>query len=345
MSTISRRGIAAAVAVMGAAALVITGCSSPAPTEPTTEPDAPAATGVDPFAPEQKSIDFMVWRTTSSAPLFLAEQAGIPEEYGIEFVTQYAENSPAATAAVVGGTTNIGSASLWSVMSAISEGIDLRIIGESFRHVENSMFMMTLPGSGIESIEDLAGHKVGVTGLNAGHDLMIKNYFIEKGLDPASIEFVSLGYGEMGQALQTGAIDAGALTGPALIQAQNELGAVPVFDFIKQFPNFPATSYIVQGEWADANPNTVAAFQCTIAVRGAEMARAGGKEYEQDYIDAMAYGLEWTEEAVRATTKINHVTENDPKFQQIIPDLMYKNGLIPEELQIADFIVPLPDNC
>ena len=46
-------------------------------------------------------------------------------------------------------------------MSAINEGIDIRILGESFRHVENSMFMMTLPGSGIDGIEDLAGHKIG----------------------------------------------------------------------------------------------------------------------------------------------------------------------------------------
>lgn len=343
--TFTRRHRAgAAVALMGAAALVFAGCASdPAPTEP-TETGA-AASGADPFAPEQADIDFTVWRTTSSAPVYIAQMEGIGAEYGIDFTLQYAENSPASTAAVVGGTTDIGSASLWSVMSAINEGIDIRVLGEAFRHVENSMFMMTLPDSGIESVEDLAGHKIGVTGLNAGHDLMIKNYYIENGLDPASIEFVSLGYGEMGQALQTGAIDAGALTGPALIQAEEELGAVPVFDFIAQFPNFPATSYIANGEWVDANPNTVAAFQCTIAIRGAEIAREGGAEYEQSYLDAMTFGLEWEEAATLATTKINHVSENDPEWQGIIPTLMFQNDLITEEIDLNDYIVPLPDNC
>ena len=147
-TTFTRRHRAgAAVAVMGVAALVFAGCASdPAPTEPT---ETAAASTVDPFAPEQADIDFTVWRTTSSAPVFIAQMEDIGGEYGIDFTLQYAENSPASTAAVVGGTTDIGSASLWSVMSAVNEGIDIRVLGEAFRHVENSMFMMTLPGSGI----------------------------------------------------------------------------------------------------------------------------------------------------------------------------------------------------
>jgi len=343
----NRLRIGASIALVGAGALVFTACSSPAPTETTSAAtsDAGASGGVDPFAPEQSTVSVGAWRTTSSAPLYIAQMDGIAEEYGLTLDLQYVENSPAAVSAVVGGSNNVGMASLWAVMSAINEGIDLRIIGEGFRHVQNSMFMETLPGSGIESIEDLAGKKVGVTGLNAGHDLMIKNYFIENDLDPNSIEFVSLGYGEMGQALQTGAIDAGALTGPALVQAREELGSVPVFDFIEQFEKFPATSYIVDGAWADANPNTIAAFQCAVVMRGAEIAREGGDEYEQSYIDAMAYGLDWDEAAVLGTTKINHVSENDAEWQQIVPDLQFQNGLISEELNVADFVIPLPENC
>jgi NitT/TauT family transport system substrate-binding protein len=338
-----RRRAGAAVALVGAAALVFAGCTSdPAPTEPA---ETEAGSTVDPFAPETADVSFTSWRTTATAPFYIAEMDGFFEEYGIAPTVEFAENSPASIAAVIGGTTDIGNASLWAVMSAINEGIDLRIIGESFRHVENSMFVMTLPGSGIEDIEDLAGHKIGVTGLNAGHDLMIKNYYIENGLDVASVEFVSLGYGEMGQALQTGAIDAGAFTGPPLEQAIAEIGAVEVFDFIEQFPQFPATSYIVRGEWADENPNTVAAFQCAVAVRGAEIAREGGEAYEQPYIDAMAYGLDWDEAATVGSTKINHVTLNDPEWQQIIPDLMFQNDLIASEIAVADIVVPLPDNC
>lgn len=343
MSTISRRHrVGAALAIAGAAALVVSGCTT---TDTDTGPDTGASGEVDPYAPEQDTVGLTTWRTTATAPAFIAEMDGILDEYGISLNIEYAENSPAALAAVVGGTSNVSNGSLWSVMSAIDEGIDLRIIGESFRHVENSMFMMTLPGSGIESIEDLAGHKIGVTGLNAGHDLMIKNYYLENGLDPNEIEFVSLGYGEMGQAIQTGAIDAGALTGPALETARNEIGAVEVFDFIKVFPNFPATSYIAAGEWVDANPNTVAAFQCSVVVKGAEIAREGGEVYEQTYIDAMAYGLDWEEEAVTASVKLNHVTANDVDSQQVIPFLMFQNDLITSEIDVNDVIVPLPDNC
>jgi len=344
--TKNRARLGAAVALIGAGALALTACSSPAPEEPSSAAtQGSGASGLDPYAPEQSTVNFMAWRTTSSAPLYLAEAEGIPEEYGIDFEVQYAENSPAAVSAVVGGTTDVGSASLWSVISAINEGIDLKIIGETFRHVTGSMFLETLPDSGIEELADLEGKKVGVVGLNAGHDLGIKNAFEEAGLDPSTIQFVNLGYGEMGQALQTGSIDAGTFTGPGLEQAREELGSVPVFDYVELIENFPATSYIVRGEWADANPNTVAAFQCSIAVRGAEIAREGGEEYEQNYIDAMAAGLEWDEAAVTGTTKIDHVTANDAAAQQIVPDLLFKNGLISEEMDIADYLIPLPETC
>ena len=342
MSINTRRALAAATALLGVGALALTACS--APTEPAASPSSGATaegSGVDPYAPEQSEVTALVWRQTSTVPFFIAQSEAIADEYGLTLTPEYVENSPAAVSGIVGGSGNFGQASLWAVFSAINEGIDLRIVGEGFRHVPDSMFMETLPGSGIESIEDLAGKKVGVTGLNAGHDLSIKNWFTENGLDPNSIEFVSLGYGEMGQALQTGAIDAGAFTGAALAQARSELGSVDVFDFTEILDNFPAVSYIVDGAWADANPNTVAAFQCSVVVRGAELAA----EDDDLYREALKAGLGWDDAAVDATTKVDYVPLNDPEAQRVVPDLMFANGLLPEEIDIEDYLIPIPDNC
>lgn len=327
------------IAAMGIAAIALAGCSpaAPEPDPATTE----AASSVDPFAPEIADPSVMLWRQTASVPFFVAENEGLTAEYGLTPTSEFIENSPAALAAVVGGTGDIASSSLWAVMSAIQEGIELKLIGEVFRHVPNSMFLETLPGSGLEGPEDLVGMKVGVPGLNAGNDLSIKNWFIENDLDPNSIEFVNLSYGEMGQALETGAIDAGTFTGAALVQARETLGTVPVFDFTDILDNFPALSYIVRADWAAENPNTVAAFQCAVVIGGAELAADDDALYRQ----AIADGLGWDDAAIDAVPKVQYGAFNDPVAQSVVPNLLFSNGLLDEEIDITDYIIPLPDNC
>lgn len=341
MSTASsiRTGRTVAIALLGAAALALTACSAPVADDGGSA--APPSAGVDPFAPEVTQANLMIWRTPSAAPYFVAEDEGIIGEYGVEYAIDYAENSAGAVATLVGGTTDITSASLFAVISAINEGIELKVIGEQFRQVEDSAFLETLPDSGIESIEDLPGHKIGVVGLNSAYHLAIADWLDSNGYDSSEVEFVNLAFGEMGQALQTGAIDAGSFTGPTLEQAREEMGSTPVFDYKVQFPNLPATSYIVRADWAAENPNTVAAFQCAVIVRGTEIVR----DDEETYRASVMKGLEWDEAAMDSQVKFEYTPANDPEVQQYVPDLMFSAGLIPEEFDITSVLIPLPDNC
>ena len=336
---ISRTAFAGVLGLGLAASLAACSASTPAPA-PSGEP-AEMTGAVDPHAPETTDVTALLWRQTSSVPFYLAQSEGFASDYGITLNAEYVENSPAALSGVIGGTGQIGSMSLWSVVGAIQEGVDLRIIGESFRHVKDSMFMETMPGSGIEKIEDLAGKTVGVAGMNSGLDLSIKNWFLEHDMDPSSINFVNLGYGEIGQALQTGTIDAGSLTGAALAQARSEIGSVDVFDYTDLLDFFPATSYVTTGEFADANPNTIAAFQCAVVVDGSTLAASDDAKYRS----AIKTGLGWDDAAIDATPKANYVPSNDPKVQQVVPDLMYVNGLLPEPMDITAYMIPIPDNC
>jgi NitT/TauT family transport system substrate-binding protein len=334
-----RAGRHTALAVLGVAALALTACTTPAAEGGGVT--TPPSTGVDPYAPEVTEANLMIWRTPSAAPYFVAEDEGIIAEYGVEYAIDYAENSAGAVATLVGGTTDITSASLFAVISAITEGIELKVIGEQFRQVEDSAFLETLPGSGIESIEDLPGHKIGVVGLNSAYHLAIADWLDSNGFDSSEVEFVNLAFGEMGQALQTGAIDAGSFTGPTLEQARAEMGSKPVFDYKVQFPNLPATSYIVRADWAAANPNTVAAFQCAVIVRGTEIVR----DDEETYRASVMKGLDWDEAAMDSQVKFEYTPANDPEVQQYVPDLMFSAGLIPDEFDITSVLIPLPEDC
>jgi len=344
VSTLTRRPrIIEGAVLLGCLALGLSACAGSPPAAPETS--TAAASGVDPFAPEQSEIRMLTYRLGASAPLFIAQMEGIDAEYGFSMSIDYTDSAANALSAVVGGATDIAAASQLSTSSAIAEGIDLVILGEQFRYGPGQQTMETLPGSGIESIEDLPGHVVGVGGLNGGQDLSIKWWFEENGLDWSGIEFTSVGPGEMGQALERGVIDAGVFAGPGILQVREALDAETVFDFGELMPDLPATSYIASREFAEANPNTIAAFQCAVVVNAHAIAAEGGSEYNQAIIDAMEFGLGWTEEEVRATGKVTFTTTNDPAYQQFGPDLLYSAGLFEEPIDIADYLIPIPDDC
>ncbi|MCC2033174.1 ABC transporter substrate-binding protein [Microbacterium allomyrinae] len=332
--------------VAGAVSLVLlaaAGCAA------STESDAdaagaaaPAVSAVDPFAPEQSTVVGVNYRQTSVAPFAAAQDSGIAAEYGITLEPAWAESAPAAITQIVGGGGDVGTASLWGTINANLQGIELRVIGENFRDVEESLTLEALPDSGISTIEDLEGKKVGVVGLNSTHDLRLKYLMQDEGFDWESVEFLDVPFGEMGASLETGVIDAGVFLGPTLAAAKANLDTVTVLDYgAGLYEGFPSLQWVTTKKFADENPNTIAAFQCAVVVKGAELVT----DDEEAYSSAISGALGWDAAAIAATKKVIYPASNDTEAMQIVPDIMYNFGVITEEFDIAGITIPLPDNC
>ena len=321
------------------AALVLTGCGAPGAA---TESQAkPAQTG-DPFSPEVATITGAQYRQTSASPFLAAMDSGIAAEHGLTLKYEWAESSPAMLTQVVSGNAQVGTSSLWGVVNAIQQGMDIRIVGEDYREVTDSLTVEALPNSGIKGIEDLAGKKVGVVGLNSGHDLRIKYALKLKGLDPNGPQFVDLPFGQMGSSLETGAIDAGVFVGTGLKVAKEKLKSTTVMDYGKEpYKDFPALQWVMSGQFVDKNPNAVAAFQCAVVLQGATLAQS-----DQDLYQAgLKKHLGWDDAAIAATTKVTFPAANDVEQMQIVPDIMHELGVVPDKLDLATVTVPLPENC
>ena len=124
-----------------------------------------------------------------------------------------------------------------------------------------------------------------------------------------------------------------------MFAAQNDLGTKTIIDLGDgPFKEFPDAQWLANGAWVDANPNTVAAFQCAIVLGGAKLVNDDRSIYE-DALRSFGY----SEEAIAADLKLIHPEANDPV--QIIPDLMYELGWIDAEFDMASITVPLPTNC
>jgi len=143
----------------------------------------------------------------------------------------------------------------------------------------------------------------------------------------------------MPAALEQGTADAVVTIGPFQLQARNELGSETILDLADgPFAEFPDSQWLVNGAWADANPNALAAFQCAVVIRGQQLVTDDQDVYEDTLRE---YGF--SEEAIAADVKVIFPAANKPA--QIIPDIMYELGWIDEPFDISTITVPLPDNC
>jgi len=337
--TRTRRSAVALIASAAVSALILTGCASPSPAE--SNAGSNMAAGVDPSAPEVDSVKALQY--SQMASFFGALHAGYGEEYGLDLGYEFGESSISMLTSLVSGSGDFATVSVPAVIDAVRQGVDVRIAGEVFREVEKSQLLVTKPDSGITGLEDLAGKTVGVVGLNGTMHNRIRYAMQLAGLDPDGPVFVDLPFGEMGAALQSGDIDAGGLTPPWLTQAQEALGVVSILDFgAGDFKDITGLTWVVSGEFADANPNAVAAFQCAVVKRGADLVRENDKAYREAL---MGPELRLDDEAVDAIVKLNYPGANDKAPLQLNADIQYALGAIPEKFDIDTIRIPLPKNC
>jgi ABC-type nitrate/sulfonate/bicarbonate transport system substrate-binding protein len=140
----------------------------------------------------------------------VAEQAGYYEEEGIDVQFEFLDGGGEVVTQLLAGNGDIGNIPVGPVVEAIEEGhTDLRAI---WNYVYGSIFYLGVPvDSDIQSAEDLAGHRIGISDLAGGEVPIMRGIVETAGLDPESdVEFVPIGAGTALslRALQDGEVDA-----------------------------------------------------------------------------------------------------------------------------------------
>jgi len=334
----ARSHLLPALAVTTVAVVIgLAGCSSSeAPAGETT------AAEVDPRAPEQDTITIAGYRQGSIAPAFAAEKEGLLAEYGITQEMSYVESSAAGMAAILGGDADVAYSSFWGVIDAINQGLEVVIPNEAIRFDPGALTFEVLPDSGITSLEDLEGATVSVPALNSGHHNRLRYAMLEEGLDPSTVEFVELPFGEITSALVNGTIDVAAAGGPALTGLKTDYDSVTVLDLADgMFAGAAEGGWIMTKAFAEANPNTVAAFQCSWNA-GIDLVKDDDL-YVQILVDELGFEQSVAEGEVSKKPVFPKGVETD-KIQQF-SDVMVELGLLDEPLDVSSIIIPTPDNC
>jgi NitT/TauT family transport system substrate-binding protein len=324
------------VAVVAACALVAvtTACSG------SSASSAELATG-DASSAELADVRIAQILGPAGAALWAAQEAGVAEGHGISIEPVWVDNSQVALTSVVSGEVQAAAGSYFGTIDAINQGLPIAVVAEEYASAPGTGSLEALRDSGISSVADLPGRTVNVLSLNSSHAIKLKSELIELGLDPDSVDWVELPYGEVAAALEQGTVDASSAVGPALAIAKSELDTVTVFDYGEEpFTGMGEAGYFMATDFIAAHPNTTAAIQCSLA-GGAQALIDDRALFERFLVDVVGMGAE----AAAAEAMPDFQTETRVDAIQENADLYRTTGYIDTEFDFSQHIVPSPEGC
>lgn len=241
-----------------AALLGLTACGSGSLTS--DEGSASASGGAEGLIP----IEVGVIPIVDVAPIYLGVQEGLFEEEGLDVTLTLAQGGAAIVPAVTAGQMDFGFSNITSMIVGRSKGLPVKMVapGGSSTGDTDADFasVMTLPDSGIETVTDLAGKKVGVNTLNNISDSTISEAVKQAGGDYESIEFVEIPFPELSGQLAAGTVDAVAAVEPFVTIAGAD-GAVPVFsNYAEPVDDLTVAVYFTSDQYVQENPEIVEKF-------------------------------------------------------------------------------------
>ena len=221
-----------------------------------------AATTLAAAAPAfaQQKIDFILnWVPGGDhAPYYYAKQMGWYKDAGIDLNLEPGKGSAVAVQKVAAGANPIGLADMPNALTLRGKGADT--VGVFNVYANSPQGLYWLKSSGIKSVKDLAGKKIG-NPAGDGARTIWPALAKANGMDPASVTWVNIDANSKLAALKSKSIDATTSFYNIHHIFQRELGDDMGFVAWKDAGlNTYGNTVIVNGDWLKKNKPVVAAF-------------------------------------------------------------------------------------
>lgn len=187
--------LVASTAVLAGLSLVVPACGEEdSPAEPTE-----AAVRVT--LPFESAIEYHPW--------YIAQELGYFEDEGIQVEIDIADGSAGAIQQVLAGNTDVAISSPGAFLNGVAAGQEIRWV---YSYLYSNIFtLVTLPDSGISSVDDLRGKRLGISDLAGGEVPLVRAVLRDAGLrEGVDVELVAVGEGSAltAESLTSGEIDA-----------------------------------------------------------------------------------------------------------------------------------------
>jgi NitT/TauT family transport system substrate-binding protein len=275
---------------------------------------------------EKTNITIDAFGAIDSAGLFIAEQEGLFKQQGLNVTITTAQTSQSAIDGQLAGKYDITSADYVTYIDdVLLKKSPLRIIGESSFLQPNVLTLLTKPGSTVTTVQDLKGKTVSVNAPQDIGTLLIDSLLNDDGVKVSSVHFNNnVQFPDVATDLSNNSVAASFAPEP-FVSLDAMLAGTQVLADLDQggSTNFPIQGVAVTQQWAQQNPNTLAAFDRAYA-QGQELADTDRADVEK----AVVKYLQLTPQAAALISLPEFPTGVDGTRLQRLVDAMVQYGLL-----------------
>lgn len=288
---------------------------------------------------EKSTITVASVATVDLAAFWTALDGGYFTAEGLTVREVPAAKTEVALTKIENGEVDVGLSTYTAIFAAQAKGVfDLRLITDVSWASPRSNQIVTVPGSGVMNVHDLAGKRIAISDVNQASGVLTKSVMAENGVDYSKVQWMALPLPNMAQALGAHRVDAAYQPEPFLTQAAKSVGAIPVIDAGSgSTANFPLTGFAALTKWTQANPKTMAAFQ---------RAMFKATRYAVNHRDAVESAVVGhttvTDDIAKMMTLPGMGATLDARRIQRVPKLLQDLGVINKEVNAEAMIAPQP---
>ena len=322
-----------AVVVLSVAVLA-SGCHAP-------------GTGASGAATGSGTVTVAVVPGIDNAPLRVAVLDGLFRQHGLNVTVRDYQSLDAEFQALTGGQAQIAAGDYTGFLYEQATGrASLRLIADGYDAASNSVAILTLPGSGISTPQQLqAGEPVAspsgqMIPFSASVPYNIQTLAAEEvlqndGVSPSGVNWTQMPAQDMIGALRSGQVKAILATEPYILEAEEQLGAVEVVDASSGVTSgLPMSGYFSLASYAHANPSAVQAFRTALDQAQAECAQRGPVQSVLSRINGISTG-----DAALLTLGTYPTSLNVGQIQRVAL-LMYDSGMITNPVSVSALASP-----
>jgi ABC-type nitrate/sulfonate/bicarbonate transport system substrate-binding protein len=280
-----------------------------------------------------------------NAPLRVAAQDGLFQQQGLNVTVKDYQSLGAEFQALTSGQAQIAVGDYTGFLyEQATSSTSLRLIADGYDAALNSVAILTLPGSGITTPQQLQGQPGGVATppppaqmvpYSAAVPYNIQTLAAEEvlqndGVSPSSVNWTPMPAQNMIGALRSGRVSAILASEPYILEAEKQLGAVEVVDASSSVTSgLPMSGYFSLASYAHASPSAVRAFQRALDQAQSDCAQRGPVQSALSSLTGMSTG-----DAALITLGTYPTSLNADQVQRVAA-LMYDSGMISNPVSVS----------
>jgi NitT/TauT family transport system substrate-binding protein len=287
------------------------------------------------------SITVAVIPGADTAPVMIAAKAGVFRDHGLNVVVRNYNSLQHEVQALKNGSVDIAAGDYADFFYEDAVGkASLHLVADGYDATSNLMEVLSLPGSGITTPQDLA-HKVVATPepqlIPSGNSvpysietLATESVLNSDGVTPTDVTWRPVPEQNMIRELRSGQVSAILATEPYITEAESDLGAVEVMDSCSgSTAGLPLSGYFSLAAYAGSHRTQVQQFRAALASAQANASSGGSLQAMLPHLTGMS-----SQDAALVTIG-SYPTSLSVGQVQRVADLMLDSGVISTPLNVG----------